>query len=494
MAKLQVDELMDPARLEIKLGTYAVANATSLADVTWHARAQEYRRQAAARMYPLAQADIPKRVAKSRYHVSKKIDGQFALLIYKNGQVATVNPGGTVRVGLPWQKEAAKLIEKTGVSFALVAGEVYLIGEGKGERTRVHDVTRALRQPEDESHLGRIQFGVFDVLVADDTAYTAIEEVAPVVDQWFGKGKKCHAVPSVWMETAAEVAKQFDQWVEQEQAEGIVARSDSAGTYKIKPQHTLDTVVVGFTESSDERQGMLHDLLVGVIRPDNTLHVLCRVGGGFTDDQRRDLLSDLKDMVVESEYTEVNSDHVAYRMVRPEWVAEITCLDLVSQTTRGGPINRMVLSWDATEQIYRTIRRLPLASVISPQFVRLRQDKQAVAADAPIRQVADIVEVAQADIDARQLTLPTSEVLQRRVFQKVLKGATMVRKFLIWKTNKETESDEFAAYVLHYTDYSPNRKEPLQREVRISNSREQIEALCDQMIEANIKKGWNEVE
>ena len=371
---------------------------------------------------------------------------------------------------------------------------MYLIGEEPNQRTRVHDVTRALRQPEDEAHLARIQFAVFDILLADDQSYDTIEAVAPLLDKWFAKGEKIHAVTSCWLESDQEIAAQFEKWVEDDDGEGIVTRSDTAGTYKIKPQHSVDTVVIGFTESSDERQGMLHDLLLGVVRPDNTLHVLCRVGGGFSDDERRDLLSDLKDMVIESEYAEVNSDHVAYRMVRPEWVAEITCLDLVSQTTRGGPINRMVLLWDENASIFRTARRLPLASVIAPQFVRLRQDKQPVAADVPIRQIADIVEVAQADVDARQLQLPTSEVLSRNVYKKILKGATMVRKFIAWKTNKETESDEFAAYVMHYTDYSSNRKDPLKREVRISNSLEQIEELCEQMIEGNIKKGWNEVE
>ena len=60
------------------------------------------------------------------------------------------------------------------------------------------------------------------------------------------------------------------------------------------------------------------------------------------------MLSDLKDMVVESEFVEVNSDYVAYQMVRPEWVIEISCLDLISQTTRGGNVNRMVIDFEAT--------------------------------------------------------------------------------------------------------------------------------------------------
>lgn len=100
------------------------------------------------------------------------------------------------------------------------------------------------------------------------------------------------------------------------------------------------------------------------------------------------------------------------------------------------------------------------------------------------------MEVPLADRSARQVDLPPSEVLRREVYTKVLKGETMVRKFVVWRTNKEDESDEYPAFVLHYTDFSPNRKQPFAREVRVSNSSEQIQQLCDGLKEANIKKGW----
>jgi hypothetical protein len=268
-------------------------------------------------------------------------------------------------------------------------------------------------------------------------------------------------------------------------------RSDTAGLFKVKPRHNLDAVVIGFTESVEDRQGMLHDLLLAIMRQDGSLQVLTRVGGGFSEDLRRSMLSDLKDMVVDSEYAEVNSDHVAYQMVRPDWVVEISCLDLISQTTRGGPVNRMVLNFrDNGSTRYETVRRFPLAAVISPQFVRQRDDKEAQKDDVRIEQVSQRVEVPLADRDVRQMTLPQSELLRRDVYTKVVKGETMVRKFLTWKTNKENHSDEFPAYVLHYTDFSPNRKDPLSREVRVSSSLEQINSLLKDMIAENIVKGW----
>jgi hypothetical protein len=251
--------------------------------------------------------------------------------------------------------------------------------------------------------------------------------------------------------------------------------------------------VIGFAESSGDRTGLLHDMLVALLRKEGTFHVLGRVGGGFTDDQRKELLSDLKDMVVESEYSEVSSDHVAYQMVRPEWVVEISCLDLVSQNTRGGPVGRMVLDWHANNghSIYRALRRLPLASVISPQFVRRREDKQVQATDVRISQVADLVELPQADKDARQLVYPKSELLRREVYVKELKGEQMVRKLVLWKTNKDQVAEDFPAYVAHLTDFSPNRKDPLCRDIRVSSSREQIEQLCEQLKAENITKGWS---
>ncbi|MEQ8789700.1 MAG: hypothetical protein RIC55_25625 [Pirellulaceae bacterium] len=486
-----MSDLLDKGRVEIKLGEYGTAPATALSDGSLLPRVQEYRRLSGSRMVPLDAEEIVKRIPKAEYHVSRKVDGEFTVLIARDGECLSLNPGGTVRVGLPWQAEAARLLAKAGVDRALIAGELYVYNEAR--RERVHDVTTVARQPQSKEDLQRLRLAVFDIVAIDDERNERpFAETWRLIQKWFAGGELVHPVEAVAAGGADDVKKQFEKWVEQQGAEGLVVRSDTAGTFKVKPRHNLDAVVVGFTESVEDRQGMLHDLLLAVMRRDGALQVLTRVGGGFSEDQRRSMLSDLKDMVVESEYAEVNSDHVAYQMVRPEWVAEISCLDLISQTTRGGPVNRMVLNFrDNGSTKYETVRRLPLAAVISPQFVRLREDKSAQPHDVRIEQVSGRVEVPLVERDARQMTLPQSELLRRDVYVKEAKGETMVRKFVVIQTNKQTESDEHPAYVLHYTDFSPNRKDPLAREVRVSNSLEQISALCDEMIEANIKKGWS---
>ena len=483
-------KLYDPARAEIKLGDYAVAPATALSDVALHPRVQDYRRTSGSRMMPLDQEDMIRKMPTADYHVSRKIDGEFTVVVYRDGEAITVNPGGTVRVGLPCLVETAAVLKKAKIKEAMIAAELY-VARPDGKRPRVHDVVQVARGAESKDDLQTLSLAVFDLIsINEQTVDTPFSETWKQITDIFEGGTLIHPVESQPASKAEEVKVLFEKWVEEEGAEGVVARSETAGTFKIKPRHTLDAVVLGFTESTDDRQGMLHDMLLGTVRADGAIHVLCRVGGGFSDDERRALLSDLKDMIVESEYTEVSGDYVAYQMVKPDWVIEISCLDLISQTTRGGSINRMVLNWDDDASMYRIIRRLPCVSVISPQFIRRREDKSVHPKDVAIQQVADIVDVPMVDRDASQLTLPKSEVLRRECYTKELKGETMVRKFLMWQTNKEDESEDFPKYVIPYTDFSPNRKTPLSRDVRISNSVDQIGELWEALKEANIKKGW----
>jgi hypothetical protein len=484
--------LLDRSRVEIKLADYGTAPATALDDGQLLGRVQDYRRGTAARLYPLEGSEIVQKIPAAEFHVSRKLDGEFTVLVFRQGESFTLNPGGTVRVGLPFLEEAARLLSKAGVKEALIAGELYVAREDR--RTRVHDIVSMAGKPAAIADLESIHFGAFEIISLNGSPPpAAFRDSWGQLTKLLQSGNRIRPVEANWVNKPDAIRDLYSQWVEKEGAEGLVVRSTAAGSFKIKPRHNLDVAVVGFAESAGDRTGLLHDMLVAVLRREGTFHVLGRVGGGFTDEQRKEMLSDLKDMVVHSEYAEVSADHVAYQMVKPEWVIEISCLDLVAQNTRGGPVNRMVLDWHANNghSLYKTLRRLPLASVISPQFVRRRDDKQVQPTDVRIAQVANLVELPYAEKDSRQMVLPKSEILRREVYVKELKGETMIRKLLLWKTNKEQATDDYPAYVVHLTDFSPNRKDPLAREMRISSSFEQIQQLFDGLKAENITKGWN---
>ena len=486
---MNLPPLVDPGRIEIRLDRYGIAPSTALSDSTIPSRIQDYRRRIGTRMYPIDVDDIRRKLPPAEYFVSRKLDGEFAVLLFRDGQAAAINPIGSVFVGLPWLDEAAELLSQAGISQAMIAGEHYV--QLADRRSRIHDLLELTGLPGSKDKLLQLQFAAFDVLEIDGQG-PSVE----YADTWrrltdlLGNGTRVKPVETRVVAGPVEVQHCFRDMVESEGSEGIVARSDSAGLFKIKPRVSIDAVVVGYTEGTEDRLDMVQDLLLALAREDGSLQILCRLSYGFSDDERRQWLEELRGMQVESEYAEVNSDHVAFRMVKPEWVLEISCLDMVSQTTRGGPVNRMVLHWDQSKSKFEIIRRMPLVSVIAPQLVRRRLDKSADPFDIRIQQVAGVVDVPQANRDAKELTLPKSELLRREVHAKQLRGATMIRKLLMWKTNKETqENEEFPGYVLYFTDFSPNRKVPLQRDIRISNSREQIEQLWDILKEDKIKKG-----
>ena len=480
--------LVHRSKMDVKLGSYLVGPSACLIDpllVTW---AQDYRRTTASRLIPLDAADVLKRFPTGEYTVSRKLDGEFNVMVYDSGELLLVNPGGTVRMGLPLQKEAEAIFAKAGLKKAVLAGELYVKRPEK--RERVHDVSRIARQPASQKELDQLHFAAFDTIAIDDKPNlpTYRERIAFLAELLRG-GKLCSVVEAVALTDAPAIDKQFRTWVA-DGAEGAVVCSEAVGQFKIKPRHTIDAVVVGFTEGQDDRTGLLHDLLIAVMRPDGGLQLIGHVGGGFDLDDRRTMLSDLKDDIVESDYAEVN-DQVAYHMVTPTWVIEVSVLDVISQSTRGATINKMVLDWDATAKRYRSVRRMPSVALISPQFVRKRDDKRVNKLDIRAQQLADLVEIPQLDADARQVVLPKSEILRREVYTKTLKGALMVRKLVMWQTNKSAVADEFPAFVIHYTDYSPNRKTPLERDIRVSNSREQIEDLWKELAAENITKGWD---
>jgi ATP dependent DNA ligase C terminal region/ATP dependent DNA ligase domain len=480
--------LINRGRMEIKLGEYAVGAATVLADPLLVARVQDYRRHIATRMVPLEPEQILKRCPAADYLVSRKVDGEFNVLVYADGLALLANPGGTVRIGLPLIKEAADLLRAAGVQRAMIAGELYYAAAA-GKRPRVHDVTRVARQPASQAELEGLRFAAFDVVEFDGKPNAEpYSKTLARLNSLFCKGNRCEVVETVPLKDGPAIADQHQKWVDAG-AEGAVVRSETVGTFKIKTRHTLDAAVVGFTEGTDDRAGMVHDLLLAVMRVDGNLHILGRVGGGFSTQDRRDFLSDLKDRVVESDYVEVN-DQVAYRMVRPELVLEISVLEMIPQTTRGVPIKTMVVHWNTEKRRYEVVRRMPLVSLTSPQFVRRREDKAVNSTDIRIQQVSDLVEVPFVDRDTRQLERPRSTILRREVRTKEMKGAVMVRKLVMWQTNKEADGDDYPAYVIHYTDYSPNRKTPLEREIRVSSSPDQIKDLWEELATEGFTKGW----
>lgn len=477
-----------------KIGDYCTGTASeSLADPTMLQSTRMRRRQLSRMTKAYDRPTAKVRLPDTEYAISRKVDGEYTCLFFKEGEVITMNPGGTIRAGAAFHKEAAELLTKAGIKHAMLGGELHVRHED-GQRERVHDVVRVARAPDTQDDVDSLCFAVFNIYDLDGEDLSMnYEQAMEQAQSLFADGNRIFAVKTHTGDRA-KALELFDTLVVGGGAEGIFLRSDSAGLFKVKPRHNIDLAVLGFSEGVDDRAGMLHSMLIGIVRDDDHAHVVGRVGGGYSDEQRIELLKQLTELGVESDYAEVNSDRVAYRMIKPGLIAEISCLDIISTTSHGSPIDRMVIEWNAESASWKGIRRLPLCSIISPQFVRLRDDKSFSTTDAGLEQLNDIVNIPTSEhgkLDS--LNLPESTILERSVATKTLKGATMVRKLLLWQTNKQASSRDFPGYVLHLTDYSPNRKAPLNHEVCVSNSEEQIRELFADWKKQYYKRGWKEL-
>jgi hypothetical protein len=168
-------------------------------------------------------------------------------------------------------------------------------------------------------------------------------------------------------------------------------------------------------------------------------------------------------------------------------VVEFSCLDVFGENSKGA-ISKMCLNYkDGT---YTAIGKQPMTSVISPVYLKMRTDKKPDTDDAGLSQITKIIPL---DTNAtKKLDLKKSEILFREVYIKESKGMKMIRKFMVWKTNKEA-TGEYPAYVYHYTDFSAGRAEMLKKEIKVSDSKKQIEEIFTTELLEKVKKGWERV-
>jgi len=449
------------------------------------AQATSYKRDVCKNYVSLNADQIDQRLGGTSFFVTRKYDGELAVLFFDGEQVFTINTGGRVRAGLPCHAEAAAALKAAGVTAAVIPSELY--AAGSDGRERVFGVRQALA----DGKLNALALAPFDILSVDGQPFRASSyaDVYQELTRIFGAGEFCRPVIGEAAASKQAVRDIFASWVSDAGAEGLVVRSELPIVYKVKPRHTLDVVVVGFSEGLAEAKGQVRSLLVALMPDAGSYQVVGHVGGGLVAEQRVEFFQKLSAMDVASTYIETDANRVAFHMVRPEMVAEVMINDVLYETT-GGPMINPLLEYGAAG--YRRAGSAPGVSIIYPVFVRVRDDK---APDATSVRYSQIEEIAWQPVTAPEGVSAgapaASELLRRQVFVKTLGGNQMVMKFVAWRTNKQASG--YPAYVATYVNYSAGRREPFAVETRISSSAEQIAAIMDDWVATNVKKGWNEV-
>lgn len=447
-----------------------------------------YKRQVAKR-YRIVEPDaIDRLLPDETLFVSPKLDGELWFLAHKgHGDVALVAYNGRVLAGIGCLEGLASRLK--GQPPFVVAGELF-VDTGTGERSRVHHVATTLS---DGTKEGNLAFAAFDPVTEGDADVLSL----PYADRlaklrtWIGDADARMKVVRTEEATPAQVIKRYREWVTEGTAEGLVVRSDRGLTYKIKPTSTVDAVILAFGEriTGDVRQ--VRELQVGLVREDGTYQLVGSVGGGFSEEDRSRWLTRLKPLEVKSSFRLANREGTLCRFVRPEVVVEVRVSDFLATDGWDVPIRRMSLSYDASEG-YKPITETKTPVLLHPVLLRERTDKKADVGSVGFTQITAYLEGQGPEEEAKGHDVVASAVEARRVFTKVTKGETAVRKVVVVRTNKEHEGTH-PPYVVYTTDFSPNRKTPLETALRTAKDRAGADALVAAWLEENVKRGWEEV-
>ena len=453
----------------------------------------DYKKNVAGKFMLVEGAKLRQRVEGERLCVTRKIDGHMQCVCYDNGEVVMLNSHGRqVAAHLNCLDAFAKAVSNAGISQLVVAAELYLPAKDGG-RPRCGDVQRALA---DETLRGQLRLAPFDIVQLNgELWHEHYAETHKKLQSIF----KEEMVAPVEMRTAAshdEVQAIYDEWVVEEGAEGLVIHSESSMIWKVKPRHTIDAAIIGYTTGAPSSQpsaaplglggSRVRDLMMAVRREDGCFQMFAHASGGLSDDDRSTLASRLATMHVESQYVLSDSRGIAYQMVRPEIVFEVSVMELVASGNDDKVRMNPLLRFEGS-QGWLMEGMTSGVSALGLTFERERTDKTPSSTDIRISQLTDLCPFEQQEGSTAKME--TSQLLDRRIYRKVTGDKVMLHKFLIWKTNKEM-TGRYPAYVFYHTDYSSGRKEMIKRDMAYSCDEAQIRDMLEREIAANVKKGW----
>ena len=449
-------------------------------------KAIDYKKNIAGRFILVEGAALSSRVAGEDFCVTRKIDGHLMMLFYETGNAVMLNSSGNEATSnVACLKTFAQAAKKTGFRSLVLAAELYMPRESG--RPRCGDVISAMA---DDSLRDKLALAAFDVVEIDGEVF----KPSHYKDVYAELKKLCDTPSALFhcvdMRTASspdEVRQIYEEWVEEENAEGVVVHSETGIVSKVKPRHSIDCAVIGYTTGD---QG-IRDLMLSVVREDG-LHQMVMLGSsGMSAQQRLDFATRLSQKHVESEYILADTRGIAYQMVVPEIVVEVSVIEFVARGNDGKVKNNPLLSFDPQKGWVMH----GITAGVSAQgfaFVQERSDKTLDAVGVRLSQITDLVPFEENE-SVNIYDLPESTLLERRVFRKVSGTKVMLHKFMIWKTNKN-QSGRYPAYVFYHTDFSSSRKELIKRDMAFSDNEQQIRDILQFEIAENVKKGWEEVE
>jgi hypothetical protein len=496
-----------PEFIENSFGTYIRGKANTVPYFELLQKVDEYKKNVCQRFIPLRYEKMPT-IKGEQLHASVKVDGEYCLFYY-NAQAEDSffcnSPTHRVYMGLPVNEDLNSLMKKHNIQSIILGGELCATTHDPPEfnaRMRVYDLMHYTRDPQSQKDIEKIGFKIFDLLElnGEEWLFKSFKERVEKIQSLFTDSGRASMVVSRMIQNSQELKAFYEDKVLKNGHEGIVVRSEGVG-FKIKPVHTIDVAIIGISggrSGTRIAKNQLASSLVALRKPDGDYHILTRVGGGLTDDQRAELWKTFTVVKSEGFLAPTRSDGRVFQMVKPEVVAQIDYLDVLTDRN-GEPIYQNVVRYNQSENTWEYVASEPFVALISPRFIQgdpIRADKQVeTITDVRKSQLTEMVEIPTASLITPEMELEESKVLARKVYEQ---KDTMVRKFMAWQTNK-SKTGEYPEYIVYQVDYSQKRKDPLKRVMKFSNDEDQMWHLFDKLVHdemigstGSLKRGWKE--
>lgn len=421
--------------------------------------------------------------------ITRKLDGEMRTVYFNGSTSVMFTTGGKEEKDFPCLEVFTEKLKAAGIKCAGFAAELNFLKADKS-RSRVSDVIHAVANKELHASLA---LSPFDILFIDDSKWQAehYEKTYEKMVEIFGgfdRLNQCELVRPVQMEkgtSSSDIARVYKKWVIKEKAEGLVVHTEQPVIWKIKPLHSIDAAVIGYT--SYEKG--VRDLLFAVMEPSGIYRIFASGSNGLSDKQRKILEVNLSALKVSSNLIYTDSQGVAFQMIKPEFVFEVTATDLANTNCLNDSFKNYIVEY-SEEKGWNLKGKVPGVATYNLSIVRLREDKKCVEADIALHQLQDLCPFTNAEKNLKPQELADSTIVERKVFYKQSGRRKYVKKYVLLKTNKE-KSGLYSKYILHFTDYSSAREEKMKISLWCSSDKTELQEKMEKMIYKSIKSGWS---
>ncbi len=433
----------------------------------------------------------PSRIADiegSNICITRKLDGEMRTVYFNGSSSVMFTTGGKEEKDFTCLEVFTEKLKAAGIKCAGFAAELNFVKADKS-RSRVSDVIHAVANKELHSSLA---LSPFDILFIDDSKWQAehYEKTYDKMIEIFGSFDRLNhreLVRPVQMEkgtSSSDIARVYKKWVIKEKAEGLVVHTEQPVIWKIKPLHSIDAAVIGYT--SYEKG--VRDLLFAVMELSGIYRIFASGSNGLSDKQRKILEVNLSALKVSSNLIYTDSQGVAFQMIKPEFVFEVTATDFANTNCLNDSFKNYIVEY-SEEKGWNLKGKVPGVASYNLSIVRFREDKKCVEPDIALHQLQDLCPFPNAEKNLKPQELADSTIVERKVFYKVNGNRKFVKKYVLLKTNKE-KTGLYSKYILHFTDYSSNREEKMKISLWCSSDKTELQEKMEKMIYKSIKSGW----